>query len=142
MYELTKSPMVSCSRDTTIRDAADLMRAENVGCVLVLDEQGRLAGLVTDRDLAVRALAPGIDAATPVRAVMTDNVAWAPEGVDVFEAATLMAERGCRRLPLLDAGGRVTSVLALDDLLPLFARQIDKLARTMGSESRAPTRPV
>ena len=65
---------------------------------------------------------------TAVHAVMTREVEWAGEDIDVFEAATKMVERGCRRLPLLDVGGHLTGIMTLDDLLPLFARQIDKIA--------------
>lgn len=118
------------------------MGEERVGCVMVLDEHGHLSGIVTDRDLAVRGLGAGLEPATAVEAVMTREVEWASEDIDVFEAATKMVERGCRRLPLLDPDGRLTGILTLDDLLPLFARQIDKIARTVGGESRSTTGPV
>jgi CBS domain-containing protein len=142
MHELMKSPMVSCTGSAALSDVATLMGVENVGCVLVLDEHGRLSGIVTDRDLAVRGLGAGLTPGTPVEAVMTRDVVWASEGVDIFEAATRMAEHGCRRLPLLDAEGRVNAVLTLDDLLPVFIRQLDKIARTVSGTARAPTGPV
>ena len=142
MHELVKSPMVSCTGSAAMSDAATLMGVENVGCVLVLDEHGRLSGVVTDRDLAVRGLGAGLTPDTPIEAVMTRDVVWASEGVDIFEAATLMAERGCRRLPLLDAEGRVSGILTLDDVLPVLTRQLDKIARTVSGTARAPTGPV
>jgi CBS domain-containing protein len=142
MRELSVSPVVSCPSDTSIRDVARLMDNQAVGCVVVLDEHGHLSGIVTDRDLTVRGLGDGLDPDTAVFAVMTREVEWAGADIDVFEAATKMVERGCRRLPLLDTDGHLTGIMTLDDLLPLFARQIDKIARTVGGESRAPTGPV
>jgi CBS domain-containing protein len=142
MRELELSPVVSCPSETPIREVARLMRDRAVGCVVVLDAHGHLAGIVTDRDLTVRGLRNGLEPDTAVDAVMTHEVEWAGEDIDVFEAATKMVERGCRRLPLLDADGHLTGIMTLDDLLPLFARQIDKIARTVGGESRAPTGPV
>jgi CBS-domain-containing membrane protein len=73
---------------------------------------------------------------------MTRDVQWASEEVDVFEAATRMTTGGFRRLPMLDAEGRVTGVMTLDDLLACFTRQLDKIARTAGSEGRGPIGPV
>jgi signal-transduction protein with cAMP-binding, CBS, and nucleotidyltransferase domain len=142
MRELEMSPVVSCPSNTSIREVARLMSDQGVGCVVVLDAHGHLAGIVTDRDMTVRGFGGELGSDTAIDAVMTREVEWAGEDIDVFEAATRMVERGCRRLPLLDVDGQLTGIMTLDDLLPLFARQIDKIARTVGGESRAPTGPV
>lgn len=142
MRELEMSPVVSCPSNTSIREVAALMGDRAVGCVVVLDAHGHLAGVVTDRDLTVRGLGDGLGPDAAVETVMTREVEWAGEDIDVFEAATRMVERGCRRLPLLDADGHLTGIMTLDDLLPLFARQVDKIARTVAAESRAPSGPV
>ena len=142
MHELTVSPVVSCQSETPIREVARLMDDRAVGCVVVLDAHGHLLGIVTDRDLTVRGLGAGLEPDAPVDAVMTRDVEWAGEDVDVFAAATKMVERRCRRLPLLDPDGHLTGIMTLDDLLPLFVRQVDKIARTVGGESRPPTGPV
>jgi CBS domain-containing protein len=142
MHELEMSPVVSCPSNTSIREVARLMSDQSVGCVVVLDAHGHLAGIVTDRDVTVRGLGGEVGPDASIDAVMTREVEWAGEDIDVFEAATRMVERGCRRLPLLDGDGHLTGIMTLDDLLPLFARQIDKIARTVGGESRAPTGPV
>ena len=62
--------------------------------MVVLDAHGHLAGIVTDRDLTVRGLGNGLEPDTAVHAVMTREVEWAGEDIDVFEAATKMVERG------------------------------------------------
>jgi CBS domain-containing protein len=140
--ELTKSRLVSCRWSASLEAVGKLMGEEKVGCVVVLDAHGHMCGIVTDRDLVVRGLGAGMASDTVVESVMTSDVEWASEDADVFEAATRMAERGFRRLPLLDAQGHVTGILTLDDLLMLFTRQLDKLARTAGADTRGPFGPV
>ena len=142
MHELTKSQVVSCRWSSSLEAVGKLMADEKVGCVVVVDAHGQMCGIVTDRDLAVRGLGAGLALDTVVEAVMTVDVEWASEDVDVFEAATRMAERGFRRLPLRDAEGHVTGILALDDLLALFTCQLDKVARTAGSDTRGPIGPM
>lgn len=142
MLELERSQLVSCPSDAPLEAVGVLMAEEGVGCVVVLDDHGRLRGIVTDRDLAVRGLGAGFGPDAAVETTMTRDVQWASEEVDVFEAATRMTTGGFRRLPLLDAGGRVTGVMTLDDLLACFTRQLDKIARTAGSEGRGPIGPV
>ena len=142
LHELTKSQVVSCRWSASLEAVGKLMAEEKVGCVVVVDAHGQMCGIVTDRDLAVRGLGAGLPLDTVVEAVMTSDVEWASEDVDVFEAATRMAERGFRRLPLRDAQGHVTGILALDDLLALFTRQLDKVARTAGSDTRGPIGPM
>ena len=142
MRELTKSRVVSCRWSASLEAVCRLMAEENVGCAVVLDSHGNLCGIVTDRDLVVHGFANGHSPDTVVEAVMTRDVEWASEDVDVFEAATRMAERGFRRLPLVDAQGHVTGILTLDDLLALFTRQLDKVARAAGSKTRGPIGPI
>lgn len=133
-----RTPAVTCSRTTPIAAVADLMEAHDVGSVVVLDENEAIVGIVTDRDLVVRAMADRRDLDTPVAKVMSENVIWIREDSPVFAAATEMATAGCRRMPVLDSQGTVRGMVSLDDLLVLFARQTDKLAEIIGSEVASP----
>ncbi len=100
----------------TIRDAARQMRADNVGA-LPVGENDRLIGMVTDRDITVRAVAEGRSAGnTTVREVMSEGVCYCFEDDDVKEAAKLMAEHQVRRLPVLNRDKRLVGVVALADL--------------------------
>jgi CBS domain-containing protein len=111
------------------------MRDHNVGSLVVL-ENGVLAGIVTDRDILTRGVAEGRGLSAPVESVMSGNVAFTFEGDDLESAATLMASRGLRRLPVLDVRGKVTGMLAFDDLISLFADQIQRLSFAVRSEIR------
>ena len=129
---------VTCSLTTPISAVAQMMDAQDVGSVIVLNDDEQLAGIVTDRDLVVRAMADGRDLDTPVVKIMTSDVIWLREDASPFSAATEMATAGCRRMPILDTHARVTGVIALDDLLTVFAQQTEKLAKVIGTEIANP----
>jgi signal-transduction protein with cAMP-binding, CBS, and nucleotidyltransferase domain len=123
---------------TPISAVARMMEANDVGSVIVLDDDERLAGIVTDRDLVVRAMADGRELETPVAKVMTSDVIWLRDDASLFAAASEMSTAGCRRIPILDQHSHVTGVIALDDLLTVFAQQTDKLAHVIGAEIANP----
>ena len=107
---------MSASPWASVRQVAELMRERNVGSVVLVEEDsGALAGFVTDRDLAIRALTDGRDPGDPVDAHASSPVVTAEPGMNVEEAAELMVRHGIRRLPVLD-GGRLTGIVTLDDL--------------------------
>jgi CBS domain-containing protein len=107
--------VVTAQPSATVRQVAELMRERNVGSVVLLDDEGALAGFVTDRDLALGALTDGRDAGDPVAAHSSSPVVTAQPNMDVEEAAELMVRHGIRRLPILD-DGRLTGIITLDDI--------------------------
>jgi CBS domain-containing protein len=138
LREFIHAPAVMCSPDTSLAEAAAQMDRFNVGSVVVVDADGGLAGILTDRDVAVRGVAKHLEPGTPVRDVMTSNVIRLREDADLFDAARQMAESGCRRLPVVDAEGALKGVIALDDLMILFARRTDDLAHAVSFETHQP----
>ena len=99
----------------TIRDAARAMRADNIGA-LPVGENDRLVGMVTDRDIVVRAVAEDRTGDTSVREVMSEGICYCFEDDDVKQAAKVMAEHQVRRLPVLNRGKRLVGVVALADI--------------------------
>jgi CBS domain-containing protein len=100
----------------TIAVAARRMRDDDLGCLLI-GRDDQVLGIVTDRDLVVRALASGTNPAREtVGAVMSSEVLSCFEDQPVATVAKLMAEHGMRRLPVLDRWGRVTGVVSLSDV--------------------------
>jgi CBS domain-containing protein len=100
----------------TIRDVARRMRAENVGA-LPVGENDRLIGMVTDRDIVVRAVADErVPGNTTVRDVMSEGVCYCFDDDDVGRAAEVMADHQVRRLPVLNRQKRLVGVVALADL--------------------------
>ena len=107
--------VVTAQPSATVRHVAELMRERNVGSVVLVDEDGRLAGFVTDRDLALGALTDGRDSTDRVSAHGSSPVVTAEPGMNVEEAAEIMVRHGIRRLPIID-DGRLTGIVTLDDL--------------------------
>ncbi|WP_212566855.1 CBS domain-containing protein [Aromatoleum tolulyticum] len=100
--------------DMTIRQAAATMRDEGFG-MMPVGENDRMIGTISDRDIAIRAVAEGKDSSTKVRDVMSDGVAWAFEDESVDEAVKIMSERQVRRLPVVDREKRLVGIVSLGD---------------------------
>jgi CBS domain-containing protein len=101
---------------TTLKEAAALMRDGDFG-LLPIGENNRLVGTITDRDIAIRAVAEGKDpAGTPVRDAMSEGIVYCFEDQSVAEAAALMGEKQIRRLPVLNRDKRLVGIVAIGDL--------------------------
>ncbi|MCC6177370.1 MAG: CBS domain-containing protein [Chloroflexi bacterium] len=112
---MTRDPSV-VRPDSTVSEAATMMRRLNVGSLPVCDGV-QLQGMVTDRDITVRAIADGRDPTTTrVWDVMSHDVAWASEDVAVEEAAQIMREHQIRRLPVVDRNQNLVGIVSLGDL--------------------------
>jgi CBS domain-containing protein len=102
------------SPDTTIREAAQQMRDGDFG-MLPVAENDRMVGAISDRDIAIRAVADDKGPETAVRDVMTDGIFWAYEDESVDEAARIMSEHQVRRLPIVNRDKRLVGIVALGD---------------------------
>jgi len=116
VFEAMTPEVVSVLPDTTIVDAALVMKNLDIGPLPVVDS-GRLIGVVTDRDITVRATAEGLDPLTThVSDVMTREVVACREDDDVRQAARLMQDAQLRRLLVVDDAGRLTGIVSIGDL--------------------------
>ena len=102
------------SPDMSIKDAATKMRDGDFG-MMPVGENNRMIGTLSDRDIAIRAVAEGMDTNTKVRDVMSEGIAWAYEDDSVEQAAKIMSERQVRRLPVVDRNKRLVGIVALGD---------------------------
>jgi CBS domain-containing protein len=101
--------------DQPIRDAARLMIEIDCGC-LPVGQNDRLVGMITDRDIAVRAVAAGKSAKTAVREIMSSEVKYCFEDDDLNEVVQNMADIKVRRLPVLNHDKRLVGMLSLGDI--------------------------
>ena len=101
--------------DEPVQQAASFMLNADAGSIPVT-ESGRLIGMITDRDIAVRGIAKGYGPDTPVRELMTNDIICAREDDDVEEAANRMSEAQVRRLPVIDEQERLCGIVSLGDL--------------------------
>ena len=135
-----------CKRDVatvtfaaTLAEAAKLMRERHVGSVVVIDSRasGRPLGIVTDRDMVVRVIAAGKDPnALGVGDIMSAPLLTAGEGDDVMRTVKAMRIRGVRRVPVVDAEGRLTAIVSLDELLDLAGETLSDIVGVLGCERR------
>jgi CBS domain-containing protein len=102
----------------TVEEAIHVMLEKDVGAVGVIDEQGIVAGMFTERDILAKFALSGRDAkATPVRELMSPMVEMATEETTAAEAFKVMLERHYRHLPVVDDQGRVLGILSIRNIL-------------------------
>lgn len=112
--------------DLSVNEAARKMRDLDTG-FLPVGENDRLVGMITDRDIAVRAVAEGKDPKTcRVRDAMTDEVVYCFEDQDTKDAAQVMSDRQIHRLPILNRQKRLVGVLSVGDLARKSSGQAGK----------------
>jgi CBS domain-containing protein len=114
---MTREPACCQPTDSLVR-VAQTMKSEDVGAIPIVEGSSRqLVGMVTDRDIVVKALATGRSPEqTTVREVMTTDLVTCREDEEVASAVSRMAERQVRRIPVVDRGGSLTGIIAQADV--------------------------
>lgn len=114
--ELMTSPAIRIGQDETVEVAARTLAHYNIGVLPVCGGDGRVCGVVTDRDLVTRCLASGkLPGQTKVRDIMSGNVVAARPDMDAGVAAHLMGRQQVRRLPVME-NGKLCGMVSLGDL--------------------------
>lgn len=133
---------VECIRpDATLQEAARKMRDLDVGTLPVCDDDARPLGVVTDRDITVRAVANGENpTAAKVRGTMTQDVVYCYEDQAVDEAARLMEDRQIRRVLVLDRDQRLAGILSLGDLAVSGSKERELAAEALEAISTSTPR--
>lgn len=134
LYDIFTRGVVSAGPRETLAAIATKMQERNVGSV-VIEQDRRPVGIVTDRDLALALGARGVSAQAQVQDVMTPHVLAIPEDMGVYTATRFMRERGVRRLPIVDKEDRLVGIVSLDDLLRFLGRELNNLAEGIQAEA-------
>jgi CBS domain-containing protein len=117
--EVMTSNVTVCEPNTSVEEAARIMKMENIGPIPVVDNKSnrQLVGIVTDRDLVLNVLAEGRDASsTQVGDVMTRQPITCGEHDDLDKAMKAMQEHQIRRIPVVDAGNHIIGIIAQADI--------------------------
>jgi signal-transduction protein with cAMP-binding, CBS, and nucleotidyltransferase domain len=131
-----REQVVAVSPDTPALDVAKVMGEKNVGSVVVVTGENRPAGIITDRDLAVRVMAqeknPG-----EVRAgdILTRDVVTFQDSMGVYEAIQKMTAEGIRRMPIVDDGGRLIGIVTMDDIIRMLGEEMAAIAKNIEKQS-------
>ena len=126
--------VVVARRDTSVHEAAKLMRHNHVGDVVILDGN-KPVGIVTDRDLVISVLATQLDPKVfTVGDLLTRELVTAHEDQGVFETIQQMRLRGIRRMPIVNTLGGLVGIVSVDDLVQLLGEELSDLGRLISKE--------
>jgi CBS domain-containing protein len=113
--DIMTSSVKTATRENTLQEVSVLMRDGDMGSVPVV-EDGRLVGIVTDRDIVVRSVADGTDPSASVAEAMTTDIFSVRPDDFVFEAIRLMGDKQVRRVPVVDESGKLAGIIAMADI--------------------------
>lgn len=133
LKDFMKHDVQIISPDATIQEAAMKMKAGNFG-MLPVHENDKMIGSISDRDIAMRAVADGKPGSTKVRDVMTKGIVWAFESASLSEGARLMSEHQVRRLPIVSHDKRLVGIVALGDFA-LESSDLEAVGETLSEIS-------
>jgi len=106
----------ACAETSNVRNVAEMMADHNVGSIPVLDDEGRLEGIVTDRDLCCHVIAMGRSSTLLVREIMSEPVQTVHPDASLEEIESLMRQYRIRRLPVVDDDMRLQGFISIGDL--------------------------
>jgi CBS domain-containing protein len=115
--DLMATEVECCAAYNTLNTAAQMMWDNDIGCVPVVDQDGRAIGMLTDRDVCMAAYIQGVPlTGSLVTRAMSKEVFSCTPDRDIADAEKLMREKQIRRLPVIDAQGRVIGIISLNDI--------------------------
>jgi len=115
--ELMNESVKSCSTFTTLNSAAGIMWDNDCGCVPVVDNEGHVVGMITDRDISMAAYTQGVAlTASLVTSAMSKQVFSCRADDDITTAEKIMRDKQVRRLPVVDANNRLVGIISLNDI--------------------------
>jgi CBS domain-containing protein len=132
--------VVTATRETTVQQAAQLMRENHVGDLLVVEHVNGVrkpVGIVTDRDIAVTVVAPGLDPAVlSVGDIMGPELKTVDEDEGIFETLHQMRDAGVRRIPVVTNQNALAGIVSTDDIVQLLADELTEVAKLISREQR------
>lgn len=140
IIDICNRDVITLERNDTVLEAAKLMRQHHIGDVIVVEKKSekiKPVGIVTDRDLVVEIVAPGLDPSViTVGDIMLPNLFTIDESAGVFDAIRLMTGKGVRRLPAVNKDGTLAGIVTLDDLFLMMANEFCNFAKLLSKEQK------
>ena len=129
-----RKPLIKVSPDTNITKACHLMEQNNVGC-LVVEENDELCGIITDRDIAMRVVGTQRDPRkTLVKEIMTSDPIRISVDKDMRQLLSLMHAYHVRRIPIVNCFNIPLGIVTLDDLIPQLGNEMWEISKTIAEE--------
>lgn len=127
---------VTIDAKTPVQDAAKLMETRNAGCVIALGGDGKPRGILTDRDIALRVMRRGLDAAeTSVESVLEPDLVTLRPSATLTSAMRRMRSYGVRRLPVVDSDGALVGLFDWNDAVRVLSSELHHAARVAGAQA-------
>ena len=134
LERVCRKEVVTVPPHTNLLEVTRLLRSQHVGSVVVVEDH-RPVGILTDRDIIVKVVAEEKDPkAIQAYEIMTTNPALVNINLDPLDATRIMRDRGLRRLPVVDENRHLLGILTLDDVLDLLGKEAANLAEAVHTE--------
>ncbi len=134
--DVMKTEVVTVSPSAPITEAALSMREEDIGALVVVDDEGRPVGIITDRDIVVSVIA---NSKNPleilVEEVMTKKLIVVQEDASIFEILKILAKNNIRRVPVMRRG-KLVGIVSVDDLIVIITTELSNLALALSGTSK------
>jgi CBS domain-containing protein len=136
LIDMLNRDVITIVPTAPVSEAAYLMMREEIGSLVVVDDQMFPVGIVTDRDLVISAIAEGKNPEESiVEEVMTKDVVYVEEETNILDILSTMSEYSIRRMPVTK-DGRLTGIISVDDLIVVIATELVDLAMAVSSKSK------
>jgi CBS domain-containing protein len=129
-----RDELITTTPETPVADLGRIMAENAVGSVVVVENEEPV-GIVTDRDLALEVVTKRLDFDTEARDVMSRDPVTANEDAGVAELSEKMKHGAIRRLPIVDADGKLSGIVTLDDMVVLLEGEMEDLTAVIKSEA-------
>lgn len=134
LEQFCQKPVVKILSESNIVEACQLMEQNNVGC-LIVEENGKLCGVVTDRDIALRIAGARRDPQeTKIKEIMTPDPIRISVKSDLRHLTSLMHTYHVRRVPVIDGSGSTIGIVTLDDLIAMLGGEMSDIGKAISEE--------
>ena len=136
LIDMLNRDVITISPNAPVSEAAYLMMREDIGSIVVIDNEMFPIGIVTDRDLVVSVIAEGRNPdEVSVEEVMTKNIVYVEEETNLMDILSTMSEYSVRRMPVTKEG-RLSGIISVDDLIVIVATELADLATAVSAKSK------
>jgi CBS domain-containing protein len=134
LQQFCRKPVVKVTPDQNIADTCRLMEDRNVGCIVV-ERAGKLAGMITDRDIALKVTGAALDPlTTTVEQIMSPDPIRISVDKDLRGLIALLHAYHVRRIPIVDSFDEVLGIVAMDDLISLIGGEMSEIGKAIAEE--------
>lgn len=132
LREFCQRKVISISPESNILEACRLMETNNIGC-LVVQERGKMCGILTDRDIALKVTGESRNPQkTKAREIMSHSPVRIPVEQSLQQLTNLMRVHRVRRVPIVNGADEVLGIVTMDDIIALLSGEMSDLGRTVG----------